>query len=78
MIYTVEAFDNGTGFLVFEEKLPEGYDETLKKVMGWTADQQGWEGYDLTRSQLEALEKILGKSIYDPAYIFQISCSEQN
>jgi hypothetical protein len=78
VIYSVEAFDKETGFLVFEEKVPEGYDRALKEIMGWTADQQGWEGYDLTRSQLKALEKILGKGVYDPAYIFQISCSNQN
>ncbi len=78
MIYSVEAFDKRTGFLVFEEKVPEGYDGVLKEIMGWVADQQGWEGYDLTRSQLEALETILGKNIYDPAYVFQISCSDHN
>jgi hypothetical protein len=78
VIYSVEAFDKRTEILVFGEKVPEGYDRVLKEIMGWTFDQQGWEGYDLTRSQLQALEKILGKDIYNPAYIFQVSCSDQN
>ncbi|MGN8345295.1 hypothetical protein ACLEJQ_17015 [Pseudomonas sp. SMV71] len=68
MLYTVEAFYNTTGLLAFEERLPEGYDEVLRVIMGWAAEQQGWEGYDLSRYQLEILETILGKSIHDPAY----------
>ncbi|MCD9118280.1 hypothetical protein SAMN04488697_10290 [Pseudomonas sp. 43mfcvi1.1] len=76
MIYIVEAFDKKTGFFAFEEKIPEGHDEDLKEIMGWTSEQQGWEGYDLTRSQLDALEVILGRNIYDPIYIFQLSCND--
>ncbi|UZE13284.1 hypothetical protein [Pseudomonas sp. B21-053] len=75
MIYRVEAFDIQTEFLAFEEDLPSGCDEQLKVIMGWTSDQQGWEGYDLTRTQLSALEEILGKEIYDPAFLFQLSCN---
>jgi len=75
MLYTVEAFYNNTGLLAFEERVPEGYDEVLRGIMGWATDQQGWEGYDLTRYQLESLETILGKSIYDPVLLFQMSCS---
>jgi hypothetical protein len=43
--------------------------------MGWTKDQQGWEGYNLTTEQLDALEEILGKKIYDPTYQFQLTCN---
>lgn len=60
---------------MFEEKLPNGYDEQLKAIMGWTVDQQGGEGYNLTTEQLDALEEILGKKIYDPAYLFQLTCN---
>ncbi|MEO6677329.1 MAG: hypothetical protein ABIO21_08135 [Pseudomonas sp.] len=75
MFYVIEAFDKETELLAFEEELPNGYDEQLKAIMGWTSDQQGWEGYNLTRAQLSALEEILGKKIYDPAYLFQLSCN---
>ncbi|EJM48384.1 MULTISPECIES: DUF7683 domain-containing protein [unclassified Pseudomonas] len=75
MIYIIEAFDRESEFLVFEEKLPNGCDQELKTIMGWTSDQQGWEGYDLTSEQLEALERILGKKIHNPALIFQLSCN---
>lgn len=76
MIYIVEAFDKESGFLVFEETIPEGHDESLKEIMGWTSEPQGWEGYDLTKSQLEVLETILGKKVYDPVYVFQLSCND--
>lgn len=76
MIYIIEAFEKKTGVLAFEERLPEGHDEHLKKIMGWANEQQGWEGYDLTNSQLNELEGILGKRIYNPDYIFQISCND--
>lgn len=75
MIYLIEAFDKNTELLAFEEQLPNGYDEDLKTIMGWTADQKGWEGYNLTREQLGALEDILGKKIYDPGYLFQLTCN---
>ncbi len=75
IFYVIEAFDKETELLVFEEELPSGYDEQLKEIMGWTSDQQGWEGYNLTRAQLSALEEILGKNIYDPVYLFQLSCN---
>lgn len=75
MIYVIEAFDKKTELLAFEEELPNGYDKELKAIMGWTADQQGWEGYNLTTEQLDALEEILGKKIYNPAFLFQLSCN---
>ncbi|MGW8465090.1 DUF7683 domain-containing protein [Pseudomonas sp. CLCA07] len=75
MIYVIEAFDKKTEFIAFEEELPSGYEKELKEIMGWTADQQGWEGYNLTTEQLGALEGILGKKIYDPAYLFQLTCN---
>lgn len=75
MIYIIEAFDRVSEFLVFEEQLPKEYDQELKAIMGWTSDQQGREGYDLTSEQLEALEGILGKKIHNPALIFQLSCN---
>lgn len=75
IFYVIEAFDKETEFLAFEEELPHGYDEQIKVIMGWTTDQQGWEGYNLSRSQLSALEKILGKTIYDTTYLFQLSCN---
>jgi hypothetical protein len=43
--------------------------------MGWTTDQQGWEGYNLTSEQLGALEGIRGKKINDSAYLFQLTCN---
>jgi hypothetical protein len=30
---------------------------------------------NLTNTQLGALEKILGKKIHDPAYVFQLNCN---
>ncbi|WP_409319122.1 hypothetical protein [Pseudomonas sp. KCJK9016] len=73
--YIIEAFDKKTELFVFEEQLPEGCDEKIAAIMGWTAEQQGWEGYDLTSDQLAALEKLLGKKVSDPAYLIQLSCN---
>jgi hypothetical protein len=75
MIYVIEAFYRDNELLAFEEELPAGKDQDVKRIMGWTADQQGWEGYNLTIEQLGALENLLGKKIYDPAYLFQLSCN---
>ncbi|WP_339430895.1 MULTISPECIES: DUF7683 domain-containing protein [unclassified Pseudomonas] len=75
MIYLIEAFYEESGFLAFEEELPTGSDKAIKTIMGWTVEQQGWEGYDLSHEQLGALEKLLGKEIYNPAYKFQLSCN---
>ncbi|NUU35054.1 hypothetical protein [Pseudomonas sp. C2B4] len=75
MIYVIEAFYRDNELLAFEEELPAGKDQEVKRIMGWTAEQQGWEGYNLTNEQLGALENLLGKKIYDPAYLFQLSCN---
>lgn len=75
MTYLIEAFDKEGGFLAFEEELPTGLDQPIKTIMGWTVEQQGWEGYDLSHEQLGALEKLLGKEIHNPAYKFQLSCN---
>lgn len=75
MIYLIEAFDKENGFLAFEEELPSGSHQAIKTIMGWTVEQHGWEGYDLSHEQLGALEKLLGKEIYNPAYKFQLSCN---
>ncbi|MCS3836656.1 hypothetical protein HNR03_001236 [Pseudomonas sp. JAI111] len=75
MIYVIEAFDKKTELLAFEEELPNGYEKELKAIMGWKADQQGWEGYNLTNEQLNSLEEILGKKIYNPSFLFQLTCN---
>ncbi|AXJ04624.1 hypothetical protein CFN16_10965 [Pseudomonas fluorescens] len=75
MIYRIEAFDQKTELLAFEAQLPEGCDDQIAAVMGWTTEQQGWEGYDLTSDQIAALEKLLGRTVFDPAYLFQLSCN---
>lgn len=75
MIYLIEAFYEESGFLAFEEELPTGSDQAIKTIMGWTVEQQGWEGYDLSHEQLGALQKLLRKEIYHPAYKFQLSCN---
>ncbi len=75
MIYVIEAFHKHNELLAFEVELPTGYDQEIKNIMGWTAEQEGWEGYDLTDEQLRALEALLGKNVYDAAYLFQLSCN---
>ncbi|MGP6422029.1 DUF7683 domain-containing protein [Pseudomonas putida] len=75
MIYLIEAFDKESGFLAFEKELPSGSDQSIKAIMGWTMEQEGWEGYDLSHEQLSALEKLLGKKVYNPTYKFQLSCN---
>ncbi|MBK5300316.1 hypothetical protein EI534_20720 [Pseudomonas frederiksbergensis] len=75
MIYRVEAFDIETEFLAFEEDLPDGSDDQLKVIMGWTSDQQGWEGYNLSQLQLSAIEGLIGKPIHDSNHYFQLTCN---
>lgn len=75
MIYRVEAFDIETKFLAFELDLPDGLDDRLKAIMGWTKNQQGWEGYNLTPLQLSAIEILVGKPIHDPHHYFQLTCN---
>ena len=73
MIYRIEAFDRKTEFLVFEEDLPSGCDENLAAIMNWSCKQEGWEGYDLSNDQLAALEKLLGRNVFDSKYTFQLT-----
>ncbi|OLF56687.1 hypothetical protein [Pseudomonas chlororaphis] len=73
MEYRIEAFDRQTECLVFEVGLPAGCDEQLKRLMGWTVEQQGWEGYDLSAAQLVVLEEISGKKFDISAYDFQLT-----
>lgn len=75
MNYVIEAFDKKTEMLVFEEAIPSGCDEKIKAIMGWTEEQQGWEGYDLTKDQFDSLEALLGKKIFNTAYLFQLICN---
>jgi hypothetical protein len=76
MNFVIEIFDKETELLVFEEELPSGHDSEIKGIMGWMDDQQGGEGYDVTSEQLKALEKLLGKNISDPAFVFQLTCNQ--
>lgn len=75
MKFLVEAFDKQSNFQVFVIELPQGCDEQIKTIMGWTKEQQGWEGYDLSQKQLRAIEKLLDSPIEDPLYYFQITCN---
>lgn len=74
MKYVIEAFDKNTESLVFEETIPDGNLEKLKEIMGWTSDEDSYYGYDLDHSQLIKLEALIGKSIFDPNYDFQLGC----
>jgi hypothetical protein len=73
--YLVEAFDKQTDFQAYVIELPKGCDEQIKTIMGWTTEQQGWEGYDLSPQQLSAIENLLKRPIRDPLYYFQLTCN---
>lgn len=75
MNYIIEAFDKITESLAFEIELPEGCDEKLAAIMGWSFLQRGDEGYDLDFSQIEAIEKLADRSFYDNDHIFQLTCN---
>jgi len=75
LIYRIEAFDIQTEFLAFKVDLPDGLNDQLKSIMGWSSNQQGWEGYNLSPTQLSAIERLLGKSIHDPEHYFQLTCN---
>ncbi|TBN49868.1 hypothetical protein [Pseudomonas sp. BGI-2] len=75
MIYRVEAFDIETEFLAFKVDVPDGLYDQLKSIMGWSSNQQGWEGYNLSPLQLSAIERLIGKSIHDPDHHFQLTCN---
>lgn len=71
----MEAFDKKTDFQAYVIELPKGCDEQIKTIMGWTTEQQGWEGYDLSPQQLSAIEKLLERPIQDQLYYFQLTCN---
>jgi len=75
MRYFLEAFDNETEFLLFKIEVSESYAGDLAKIMGWTEVQHGIEGYDLTEQQLLAIEGIVGRTLRDPRYTFQLTCN---
>lgn len=75
MKYIVEAFDKRTELLDFEVELPEGCDAKLSAIMGWASVQRGDEGYDLSSSQIDAIEKLAGRSFHDDLHIFQLTCN---
>jgi hypothetical protein len=73
--FLVEAFDKKTDFQAFVVELPAGCDEQIKTIMGWTKEQHGWEGYDLSPQQIQAIEKIIGRSIVNQDFYFQLTCN---
>ncbi|PWK29950.1 DUF7683 domain-containing protein [Pseudomonas sp. OV226] len=75
MKYLVEAFYKETDFQAFVVELPQDCDVQIKSIMGWTRNQQGWEGYNLSQLQLSAIEKIIGRPIYDSDHYFQLTCN---
>ncbi|WP_329959901.1 DUF7683 domain-containing protein [Pseudomonas sp. MM213] len=75
MIYVIEAFHKHNELLAFEVELPAGCDQEIKNIMGWTAEQQGWEGYDLTDEQLGALEALLGKKCMTQPTYFNLAAT---
>ncbi|PKM29492.1 MAG: hypothetical protein CVV07_10375 [Gammaproteobacteria bacterium HGW-Gammaproteobacteria-11] len=74
MNYVIEAFDKNTEALVFEIPIPDGNVENLKSIMAWSSIEDSYYGYDLDRLQLSKLEALLGRSIFDPGYDFQLGC----
>jgi hypothetical protein len=62
-------------FSFLKKNLPSGCDENLAAIMNWSCKQEGWEGYDLSNDQLAALEKLLGRNVFDPKFTFQLTCN---
>lgn len=75
MKYIIEAFDKETEFLDFEINLPDGCDSQLADIMGWSAPQRGDEGYNLSFTQIEAIEALASRKFYDQKHIFQLTCN---
>lgn len=75
MRFLVEAFDIETDFQAFVIELPQGCDEQIKAIMGWKEEPQGWEGYDLSPPQMQAIEELAGRSIDDRNFYFQLTCN---
>lgn len=72
MNYVIEAFDKNTEALVFEITVPDEKIESLKIIMGWSTIEDSYYGYDLDSLQLSKLEALLGRSIFEPEYDFQL------
>ncbi|SDW41839.1 hypothetical protein SAMN05444064_103260 [Pseudomonas syringae] len=75
MKYLLEAFDKNTELLAFERELPDGIDEKIKRIMNWSSEQQGIEGYNLSAYQLSAIARMLGEESFSPDYDYQLSCN---
>ncbi|WP_240344557.1 DUF7683 domain-containing protein [Pseudomonas hygromyciniae] len=75
MRYLIEAFDKVTELQAFVIELPPGSEEKLKTIMQWSNEQYGWEGYNLTPTQLTAIESLAGRAIETPVHFFQLTCS---
>ncbi|MCH4897306.1 hypothetical protein [Pseudomonas sp. B707] len=75
MRFLVEAFDIETDFQAFVIELPQGCDEQIKAIMVWKEEPQGWEGYDLSQPQMQAIEELAGRSIEDRNFYFQLTCN---
>lgn len=75
MKYIVEAFDKETELLAFEIALPDDCEAQLAAIMGWSTPQRGDEGYNLSDTQLQAIEALAGRKFYDQNYVFQLTCN---
>lgn len=75
MRYVVEAFDAHTEFLIFEVEVPASSEAELKVIMGWQEEQLGFEGYDLDEQKLSSIERLVGRKLADPRYVFQLTCN---
>jgi hypothetical protein len=73
--YIIEAFDKKTEFLAFEVELPEGCDSHIAEIMRWSMPPRGDEGYNLTVSQIAAIEALASRQFYDNDHIFQLTCN---
>lgn len=70
MRYLIEAFDKATDLQAFVVELPHGCEDKLKTIMQWSDEQYGWEGYNLTPTQLAAIESLAGRTIGTPCSFF--------
>jgi hypothetical protein len=72
--HVVEAFDKKTDLLVFEVPIPGGNIEQLRIIMNWSEPEDEIYGYDLDNVQIAQLEALIGLTLYDSTYDFQIGC----
>ncbi|TWR92616.1 hypothetical protein FJD38_03060 [Pseudomonas saxonica] len=75
MKFVVEAFDKENEFLDFEIVLPDDCEAQLAKIMNWSSQQRGDEGYNLSSTQLSSIEALTGKHFNDDKHIFQLTCN---